>query len=119
MLAGSVRADVVGGAGAAAAAEAGASPSAPLASTVARTVPTLIVRMPTVHAPSRRRERSHARPRPTVAERSQGWRQDRAHGPGCQRSVAGVRIGYWYEIMLGVGLRDIVCAGVSIGVSSS
>jgi hypothetical protein len=33
--------------------------------------------------------------------------------------VAGVRIGYWYEIMLGVGLRDIVCAGVSIGVSSS
>lgn len=58
-------------------------------------------------------------PRATVAERSQGWRQDRAPGPGCQRSVAGVRIGYWYEIMLGVGLRDMVCAGVSTGVSSS
>ena len=26
---------------------------------------------------------------------------------------------YWYEIMLGVGLRVMVCAGVSIGESSS
>jgi hypothetical protein len=26
---------------------------------------------------------------------------------------------YWYEIMLGVGFRVMVCAGVSIGESSS
>ena len=60
-----------------------------------------------------------ARPRATVAKRSQDGARIGATGPGCQRSAAGVRIGYWYEIMLGVGLRDIVCAGVSIGVSSS
>jgi hypothetical protein len=53
-------------------------------------------------------------------ERSQGWRQHRGHHPGVS-TVGPPRTPdpYWYEIMLGVGLRVIVWAGVSIGVSSS